>query len=225
MKNSIYNREGKEVGTLELPATVFGLPWNADLVHQVVVSMQANERQNTAHTKGRGEVAGGGKKPWKQKGTGRARHGSIRSPIWKGGGVTHGPSNERIYDKKINKKMKTKALYTILSQKLRDGEVLFVDDLGLSTIKTKVAQQSINNLAAIKGFEKMNYKKGKRALFSVPNHDPKAVKSLRNIPGVAIEEVRNLNPLSALSYKYLVITNPKESLAAIAGRITTEAAK
>lgn len=210
MKLDIYNREGKISGSMEAPEAVFGLPWNADLVHQVIVSMQSNQRQNTADTKGRGEVAGGGKKPWKQKGTGRARHGSIRSPIWKGGGVTHGPSNERVYDKKINKKMKVKALYTILSQKVRDGELLLVDDLGLKNIKTKAAQTTINKLAKIKGFEKMSYKSGRRTLFSVPANDEKLVKSLRNIPSVAIEEWRNLNPLLVSTYKYLVIAAPEK---------------
>ena len=210
MKLDIYNREGKISGALELPESIFGLPWNADLVHQVIVSMQSNQRQNTADTKGRGEVAGGGKKPWKQKGTGRARHGSIRSPLWKGGGVTHGPSSERVYDKKINKKMKVRALHTILSQKARDGELLLVDDLGIKNIKTKTAQVTINQLARIKGFEKLNYKSGRRALVSVPVHDGKLVKSFRNIPSVAIEEWRNLNPLLVSTYKYLVIAEPEK---------------
>jgi len=210
MKLDIYNREGKISGALEVPEAVFGLPWNADLVHQVIVSMQSNQRRNTAKTKNRSEVAGGGKKPWKQKGTGRARHGSIRSPLWKGGGVTHGPTNERVYDKKINQKMKTKALYTILSQKVRDGELLLVDDLGVKDIKTKVVQTSINKLAKIKGFEKLNYKSGRRALFSVPTHNEKLLKSLRNIPSVAIEEWRNLNSLLVSTYKYLVIVAPEK---------------
>src|SRR5262245_26808838 len=129
METKVYNQQGKETGKLKLPEAVFGLPWNGDLVHQVVVSMQANQREGNAHTKGRGEVRGGGKKPWRQKGTGRARHGSIRSPLWRGGGTTHGPSNERNYEKKINKKMKTKALYTVLSQKNRDGEVVLLDQV------------------------------------------------------------------------------------------------
>ena len=211
MKLDTYNREGKKSGTIEAPEAVFGLPWNADLVHQVIVSMQSNERQNNANAKGRGEVSGGGKKPWQQKGTGRARHGSIRSPIWKGGGVTHGPSNERSYDKKINKKMKTKALFTILSRKVRDGQVLFLEDLGV-TAKTKSAQTVIDRLATIKGFEKINYKKGSRALVFVPDYDGQAVKSFRNLPGVAVEEIRNLNPLAALTYQYLIITQPEKSL-------------
>src|SRR3954466_2367188 len=108
MKTDIYNTEGKKAGSIDLPEAVFNQPWNNALIHQVVVSMQANARTNVAHTKDRGEVRGGGRKPWQQKGTGRARHGSIRSPIWKGGGVTHGPRNEKVFSRAIPKKMRAK---------------------------------------------------------------------------------------------------------------------
>src|SRR6202008_1471373 len=118
---------GKEAGTIEIPETIFGLPWNADLVHQVVTSMRANARPTVANTKDRGEVRGGGKKPGQQKGPGRARHGGSRSPIWKGGGVTHGPKAARNYSVKINRSMSRKALLVALSRKYKDGEVVFVD--------------------------------------------------------------------------------------------------
>src|SRR6478609_7180183 len=114
MEATLYNKKGEKAGKVTLPESLFGLPWNADLVHQVVTSMQDNARLSIAHTKDRGEVRGGGKKPWKQKGTGRARHGSSRSPIWKGGGITHGPLAEKNYKQKINKKMASKALAAAL---------------------------------------------------------------------------------------------------------------
>ena len=116
----VYSQEGKKSGSVTLPEAVFGEKWNADLVHQVVVAMQANARQPIAHTKDRSEVRGGGRKPWAQKGTGRARHGSSRSPIWRHGGVTHGPRNDRDFSQKINRKMKVKALYAVLSKKFRE---------------------------------------------------------------------------------------------------------
>lgn len=142
MESKVYNQKGEEVGKITLPEQVFDLPWNADLVHQVVVGMQANARTPVAHTKDRSEVRGGGRKPWQQKGTGRARHGSRRSPIWKGGGVTFGPRNEKIYSKTINKKMRAKALFTALSQKLKDNEVLFVDTLSFTEPKAVEAKKN-----------------------------------------------------------------------------------
>src|SRR3990167_11382618 len=132
MEAKIYNQKGKESGKVKLPEAVFGLPWNNDLVHQVMVSMMSNSRSTIAHTKGRGEVSGGGKKPWKQKGTGQARHGSSRSPICVGGGVTHGPLAEKNYKRKISKSMRAQALFSVLSKKMKDGEILFVGNLVIS---------------------------------------------------------------------------------------------
>ena len=155
MESKLYNIQGKEAGNIEIPESIFGLPWNADLVHQVVTSMQANARPTVAHTKDRGEVRGGGKKPWQQKGTGRARHGSSRSPIWKGGGTTHGPRKERNYSVKINRSMSRKALLVVLSRKYKDGEVIFVDSLEQSAPKTAAAKKTLMGLASIfKGFNK-----------------------------------------------------------------------
>lgn len=136
MKLDLYSLKGEKVGTHEISDAIFNAPANAALVHDVVTAYAANARQVLAHTKGRGDVNGGGKKPWKQKGTGRARHGSIRSPIWKGGGVTFGPLSERNYSQKINKKTKTLAVRMCLSDKLAEGKMVVVAEFP-TTGKTK----------------------------------------------------------------------------------------
>lgn len=211
LNTSVYDISGKEVSKILLPEAVWGLPWNADLVHQVVVGMQSNARTGLAHAKMRGEVSGTGKKPWRQKGTGQARHGSRRSPIWVGGGVSHGPRSDKNYDKKINRKMKTKALFTALSQKFRDGKILFVDSLDVTTIKTKDAMGALANLSKVEGFKTINTKKENNIFLIVPKKTDATAKSFRNIFHVTIEEVRNLNPVDVLNYRYLVISNPKGS--------------
>lgn len=215
----IYNSEGKEKGKINLSEKVFGLPWNGDLVHQVMTSMLSNERRPIAHTKDRSEVRGGGKKPWRQKGTGQARHGSRRSPIWVGGGVAHGPRSEKNFSRKINKKMKTKALFTILSQKMREGEVLFAEMKSFDKPKTKEAQAYLNNLAKIGGYEKLVYKTGKRALLAAPEKLSSIEKSFQNIKSSKFSDVRELNPLELLNYKYLVILEPEKSLAALETKV------
>jgi large subunit ribosomal protein L4 len=219
MKAPLYTQEGKANGTIELSEKVFGLPWNADLVSQVVTSMLSSVRKPYAHTKDRSDVAGGGKKPWKQKGTGRSRHGSIRSPIWRGGGVAHGPRNEKDFTRKVNKKMKAKAMLTILSQKFRDGEVIFLDSLALSAKKTKDAQHVLNALSKNEGFEQIAYRTGNRAMISLPKHDGVVATSFRNIPSVSVDEARNMNPVDVLKYKYLIIAKPEESLKAFETRV------
>ncbi|MFA5737062.1 MAG: 50S ribosomal protein L4 [Candidatus Paceibacterota bacterium] len=212
MEAKVYNQEGKEKGKINLPEELFGLPWNGDLVHQVMTSMLSNNRSPIAHTKDRSEVRGGGKKPWRQKGTGRARHGSSRSPIWIGGGVTHGPRSEKNFERKINKKMKTKAFFTILSQKQRDGEVLFAEITNFDKPKTKDAQTYLSNLAKIEGYEKLVYKTGKRAILALPEKNENLEKSFHNIKSSNLTEIVNLNPLDLLNYKYLVVLNPEKSL-------------
>jgi len=211
MDAKIYNQEGKETGKIKLPESVFDVKWNSDLVHQVVVGMQANARTPVAHTKDRSEVRGGGRKPWKQKGTGRARHGSKRSPIWSGGGVTHGPRNEKNYSKKINKKMKIKALFSVLSKKYSDNEILFVDSLAFGEKKTALAKNTINSLSKISGFDGLATKKRNAALVTTFDKDKNTYKSFSNFSNIAIEETQNLNPVDILNYKYLIISNPKES--------------
>lgn len=212
METTLYNQKGKEAGKIKIPEAVFGLSWNADLVHQVVVSMTSSMRHTIANTKTRGEVSGGGKKPWQQKGTGRARHGSTRSPIWVGGGIAHGPRADKNYDRKINKKAKTKALYTILSKKFKDGEVLFVDSLSFATPKASDAKATLIAFSGIKGFEKFATKPRNVAVISVAKKTPTLTKSFKNFGNVEVEELRNINPVSILNHKYLVISNPAESL-------------
>ncbi len=219
METSIYTKEGKQKGKITLPEEVFGLNWNADLVHQVVSSMMTSKRMGTAHTKDRGEVRGGGKKPWQQKGTGRARHGSSRSPIWVGGGVAHGPRNDKNFDRKINKKVKSKAVATILSAKYRDGEIIFLDSVDISTPKTKDALVVMNNLSSIKGFEKIGTKRTNTLMIATPTKDKNVAKSFANIGKVFVTEVRNMNPVDLMKYKYLVIENPDTSVGLIKDRL------
>ncbi len=219
MESKIYNQSGKETGKITLPDSVFGLSWNGDLVHQVVVAMQSNSRTPVAHTKDRSDVRGGGKKPWKQKGTGRARHGSSRSPIWVGGGVAHGPRNEKDYKKKINKKMSAKALYTVLSEKLRNGEIIFVDSLKFDSIKTSDAKNTLKSLSGISGFEMLLKKRNNATLITTIGKDLNIYKSFSNFNNIATQEFRNINTVDVLNYKYLVITEPKESIEFVVSKL------
>ena len=220
MKVKVYSSDGKSKKDIELPENIFGLPLNKSLVHQVVVSMMSNQRVNIAHTKNRGEVSGGGKKPWKQKGTGRARVGSSRSPIWRGGGVTFGPRNERNFKRKINQKQKTTALFQILSQKLRDGEIIFVDDISFKEPKTQEAKKVLENLSEVKGFEQILAKKKNASLIANANEkDDNFIKSFSNFSNISVEEFRKINPLEVLRYKYLVIVNPEEGLKTLEAKI------
>lgn len=218
METAVYNQEGKEVRKLALPEAVFGVKWNADMVHQVVTSMQANEREQVAHVKDRGQVSGGGKKPWRQKGTGRARHGSIRSPLWVGGGVTHGPNPFKVYARKINKKTKIKALFAVLSRKYKDGELLFIDNVSVSSGKTKDAKAVLANISGIKGYERITKKPENAAFIALSKRDQATQRGLRNFSNIFVDESRNLNPVSALSYKYLVLSDPETILTQLQGK-------
>jgi large subunit ribosomal protein L4 len=212
MDAPLYNKEGKEAGTVALPAAVFAAKWNADLVRQVVLAMQANARAGTAHTKDRGDVRGGGRKPWKQKGTGRARHGSRRSPLWRGGGTTFGPRSEKDYSQKANRMMRAKALYAVLSKKYQDGEVLFVDSLPFAAPKTKDAKAVLAALSGVKGFSMLLKKRKNSAVIALPGNDAAAKKSFKNFGNILVEEARSLNPVDALTYKHLVIVNPEKTV-------------
>ena len=212
MEAKIYNQKGDQAGTITLPPKVFAAKWRSDLVHQVVQSMRSNKRAGTADTKGRGEVRGGGKKPWKQKGTGRARHGSSRSPIWVGGGVTHGPLAEKNYKRKISKKMRAQALFSVLSRKWKDEEILFIDSLTLPLIKTKEAKEVIKNLAKSTGWKALSTSKKPKFLTALYGRNENVEKSFRNLPQLEIVFLKNLNSLDVLNHQYLLIENPKESI-------------
>ena len=212
MEVKIYNQKGAEAGSITLPAKVFAAKWRSDLVHQVVEGMRSNKRAGTADTKDRGEVRGGGKKPWKQKGTGRARHGSSRSPIWVGGGVTHGPLAEKNYKRKITKSMRAQALFSVLSRKMKDGEIIFVDTLAMSKINTKAGVEVIKNLVKAMGSKSIATSKKRRVLTALWGRNANIEKSFRNISALEIVFLKNLNPLDVLNHQYLLIENPTESV-------------
>lgn len=216
---AVYDATGKEVRTIDLPVALFGARMNENLVHQVVVSMESNARTPIAHVKGRGDVRGGGKKPWKQKGTGRARHGSRRSPIWVGGGVTHGPTKDRNFAKKINKKMRDAALASVLSAKFADGEVLFVDMPDFAAPKTADARKALSAFGTAPGFELLKDRRNNAALIALSDRNENTEKSFRNMGNVAVTEVRNLNPMALLQYRTLVIANPEASLETLTKRV------
>jgi len=206
MELPLYNQEAKQVGTVDLADNVFGLPMNQDLLYQVVTSQMSNKRQVLAHAKGRGEVRGGGKKPWRQKGTGRARHGSMRSPIWRGGGATGGPTKERNFKKDINKKMIQKALKIVLSSKVRDGQLFVLDALAIEKPKTKEMATVMKNFVSVIG--RLN-----NILLVMPTESAVVYKSARNLPYLETVEARNLNPLTLLEANRVILS--KESLVAI----------
>lgn len=218
MDTKIFSKDGKESGKLTLPESVFGLAWNADLVHEVVVSMQSNARAGTAHTKDRSEVRGGGRKPWKQKGTGRARHGSRRSPIWSGGGVTFGPRSEKDYSKKINKNARAKAFAITLSKKFADGEMIFVDTLGFEAPKATDAKAIVNALSKGTGKDDLATKRKNAALVVLSGRDENAEKSFRNFGNIEVVQVKDINTVDLLTYKYVIVTDPSVSVEALATR-------
>ena len=198
MEYPLYNQKAETIGKVELPDSVFNVGSNNDLLHQVVSSQMSNKRQILAHAKTRAEVRGGGKKPWRQKGTGRARHGSIRSPIWKGGGVTFGPTKERNFEKKINKKMSRKALAVALSEKARSGSVVVVDAINLNAPKTKEVAKILRSFENQLG-DAMS------VLIVSQTTDRNLNRAAKNIKKVKVDEARNLNPLEVLSHKNLMI--------------------
>ena len=197
---SVYNIEGKEVGTIDLSDAVFGVEVNEHLVHMAVVSQLANKRQGTQKAKTRSEVSGGGRKPWRQKGTGHARQGSTRSPQWTGGGVVFAPK-PRDYSMKMNKREKQIAIKSALTSKVQDSKLIVVDEFKLDEIKTSKFAQILDNLKAPK------------ALVVTKDKDEKVVLSARNIPTVKTTMTNSINVYDILKYDSLVIT--KDAVAAI----------
>ncbi|MEK7576257.1 MAG: 50S ribosomal protein L4 [Patescibacteria group bacterium] len=212
MEQPLYNQLGENIGTVALSEKLFGVRWNPDMVHEVVRLLMTSRRRSTAHVKDRGDVSGGGKKPWRQKGTGRARHGSTRSPLWVGGGVTHGPNKAKNYVRKINIATRRRALAVVLSKKLKDGEIFFVDQISMSEPKTKIAAETIKKFAGAVGASNFA-NRGGRTLILLEKSAPETIRAFRNLPYVTIEESRNVNVEKALIPKYLVLT--KESLSHI----------
>ncbi|MFW5888177.1 MAG: 50S ribosomal protein L4 [Patescibacteria group bacterium] len=199
---NIYNQEGGKVDQMELAETVFNVEAKMELIHQAQVTQMANERQVLAHTKTRSEVRGGGKKPWRQKGTGNARAGSIRSPIWIGGGITFGPTKFRNFTKKINKKMKRKAVFMVLTDKVKNNNLLVLDKLEITEFKTKKIKEIFNNLIK----EDNDGNKKKSILLVSGGKDEKIFYSARNLENVKVINKDNMNILDLLRYKYLITT-------------------
>ncbi|MFA6918483.1 MAG: 50S ribosomal protein L4, partial [Candidatus Gracilibacteria bacterium] len=195
-------QEGKIEGEVDLPENIFGLKPKKDLMHEAVVAQEANSREKYAHTKTRGEVSGGGKKPFAQKHTGQARQGSTRSPIWRHGGITFGPNADASYGKKINVKKKRLALHMALASKLNDKVLYVVDNLNIADAKTKTFAKILKNLGV-----------SKKTLIALPEINKNVYLSSRNLKGVKSIQVGSLNIVDVLRYKNLVV--PKEAISAI----------
>lgn len=213
----VYNIQGEKVSTKELSLSVFGLPMKEGLVHLAVVAQDANARNIHASTKTKDEVRGGGKKPWKQKGTGRSRHGSIRSPLWRKGGVVFGPRVTRNYSLKINQKARQKALCMVLSQKASEGRIILMDDFTLQQSKTKEALSVLNKLPI------NQHTSRKQPTIGVisPIGAVLLNRSLKNIPYVHVLPAHSLNVVSTLRMRYLVM--PLKSLELIERRFSSNA--
>lgn len=199
-KVSMFNTKGEQVGEIELSDDIFGVEVRPDIMHRAVVNYLANQRQGTASTLTRAEVSGGGRKPWRQKGTGRARHGSIRSPLWRSGGIIFGPK-PRSYKAAMPKKLKRFALKSALSAKVADNELIVLDELSLEAPKTKEMISILKNLNA-----------DKKALIVIAGKDENVEKSARNLPAVKTTYVNTLNIYDILDYDNLIITKEAAEL-------------
>lgn len=195
MKTKVFNLQGKAVSDIELSDKVFGVKVKPEVVHQVFVQQTANQRESWADTKGKGEVRGGGKKPWQQKGTGRARHGSIRSPIWKGGGVVFGPKTERNYKTKINQKVKRLATLMCLSDKAAKNNLVVVENFAFAEPKTKLFAGLLKVLPKHKTF-----------LVMTAGKDEAVMRMTRNLPKLATRRAQDANVMDLLKYEAILIS-------------------
>ncbi len=195
MKTDVHNLGREVVGIMDLPDPIFNRAWNPALVHQVLTVFLGNRQVPYASTKGRGDVRGGGKKPWRQKGTGRARQGSIRSPLWRGGGVSHGPATEKNFSRRVNKKMRQIALFSLLSKKMREGEVVVVDSLKSENAKTRAMAEALSNLLGNKPNALLIASDGSKIIHRL----------VSNIPHVDAISARSLNVYDILKHKNLVL--------------------
>lgn len=195
MKFDVYNKKGEKVGSVDAPKNVFEVTVDSTLVHEAVVSQQANSRAVLATTKDRSEVRGGGRKPWRQKGTGRARHGSRRSPIWVGGGITFGPSKLRNFVKKMNRKSRRKALFMTLSDKAQDKAIVVVDDLSIDEPKTKLIDAALKALPL----------QGKRTLIVVDPKNESVRRATQNIPNTQTIAPNSLNVVDVIKAGTIVV--------------------
>lgn len=227
IQTKVYNQKSEETGKHELSDKVFGVKANIGLIHQAVVAQMGNQRQVLAHTKGKSEVRGGGKKPWKQKGTGRARAGSSRSPIWIGGGITFGPRSDQNFSKRINKKMRQKALVSVLSNKVKNESFVILDKFEIKEYKTKKFNDIISKLEKKVFVQKIKSNKQekeevkddkkdkvvknkaknqKRSILIIDSEkNEKLKKSANNLPGIQIINLENINIVDLLKYKNLII--------------------
>lgn len=224
MKSSVYNTAGESTGTLEMPEVLFGQEPRVDLLHRVITVARNNARQTIANTKDRRDRAGGGRKPWRQKGTGRARHGSVRSPIWRGGGVTFGPSNQRNFKGKVSKSEKRQAVISALSGKHNDGEVLLVDELSFDTPSAATARKIITQLSDVKGYAPLEDRRKNAALIIIPEHDENTELSFRNFSNVQVRAAKDINALDLLTYKYTIIAEPKKVFDIFESRVVAKTA-